>query len=117
MTCSICIDLFSVPVVTPCGHLFCYKCLFKWIKSKTRCPQCRNRITTVPYPCFLMENLVEELLLKFPDQKTQDRIQEDRSLYKSLKKPWNTCQHDGCCNLPFGESDFDSYSGDEEFSE
>jgi hypothetical protein len=30
--------------LSPCGHFFHYKCLFKWVQKKRECPMCRVRI-------------------------------------------------------------------------
>ena len=29
-------------VVTPCNHLYCSSCFFKWMKEKRTCPACRK---------------------------------------------------------------------------
>ncbi|KAJ6940063.1 hypothetical protein NC651_006265 [Populus alba x Populus x berolinensis] len=42
--CNICFDLAQDPIVTLCGHLFCWPCLYKWLHfhSKSReCPVCK----------------------------------------------------------------------------
>lgn len=47
-TCSICLDLFTVPVTLDCGHNFCQACITQcWGKGPTDaacCPQCRARV-------------------------------------------------------------------------
>ncbi len=44
LQCSICMDLFTDPVSTPCGHNFCKSCLNQcWDNSQTyNCPACRT---------------------------------------------------------------------------
>jgi len=41
--CHICLDTASEPVVTVCGHLFCWPCLSQWIKMPggDACPVCK----------------------------------------------------------------------------
>ncbi|KAB5568971.1 hypothetical protein DKX38_002764 [Salix brachista] len=42
--CNICFDLAQDPIVTLCGHLFCWPCVYKWLHfhSKSReCPVCK----------------------------------------------------------------------------
>jgi hypothetical protein len=41
-------------VFTPCGHLFCVKCLLSWWELSTTCPMCRGEIAT-----FDAENVAE----------------------------------------------------------
>ncbi|KAI7747723.1 hypothetical protein M8C21_032990 [Ambrosia artemisiifolia] len=49
--CNICLDSVQDPVVTLCGHLYCWSCIYKWIhhqkspsesleKKNPRCPVC-----------------------------------------------------------------------------
>ncbi|CAI5638655.1 unnamed protein product [Oreochromis niloticus] len=42
--CSICWDVFTDPVSTPCGHNFCKNCISQhWdISEKCQCPMCKN---------------------------------------------------------------------------
>ncbi|XP_026097004.1 bloodthirsty-related gene family, member 30 [Carassius auratus] len=44
LTCSICLDLFSEPVSTPCGHNFCQGCIGGyWASSSVcTCPLCKR---------------------------------------------------------------------------
>ena len=46
-SCSVCLEVFTDPIVMPCCHTFCLKCLEKTARTaRTRgeitCPQCRN---------------------------------------------------------------------------
>ncbi len=50
LQCSICLDVFTEPVSTPCGHSFCKTCLNKcWDNSQTcSCPYCKETFSTRP---------------------------------------------------------------------
>lgn len=37
--CNICLDLVQDPVVTICGHLYCWPCIYKWIQSQNSCTE------------------------------------------------------------------------------
>lgn len=52
--CSICLDFARDPVVTLCGHLYCWPCIYKWFNSQSvapapnelpRCPVCKAEIS------------------------------------------------------------------------
>ncbi|CAD8165172.1 unnamed protein product [Paramecium pentaurelia] len=52
--CKICLDLATEPVITPCGHLYCWQCLYTWAQKKNPlvCPYCSNvfeleKVTTI----------------------------------------------------------------------
>ncbi|KAK1431181.1 hypothetical protein QVD17_14466 [Tagetes erecta] len=38
--CNICFDLARDPIVTLCGHLFCWPCLYKWLHFHSYCHEC-----------------------------------------------------------------------------
>lgn len=43
-SCNICMEMASDPVVTLCGHLYCWPCLYRWLhtqKSVRTCPVCK----------------------------------------------------------------------------
>lgn len=47
--CSICLEQATEPVVTLCGHLFCWPCLAKWMdgpmSAHNTCPVCKSLIS------------------------------------------------------------------------
>lgn len=58
LVCSICLELFRVPVTLPCGHNFCKRCIGDhWDKQKQAsagtdasytCPECRRGFKRCP---------------------------------------------------------------------
>ncbi|KAL3999799.1 hypothetical protein ACER0C_007570 [Sarotherodon galilaeus] len=48
--CSICLDVFTDPVSTPCGHNFCKNCISQhWdISERCQCPVCKKVFQTRP---------------------------------------------------------------------
>ncbi|KAL0091427.1 hypothetical protein J3Q64DRAFT_1723595 [Phycomyces blakesleeanus] len=38
--CNICFDTATYPVLTLCGHLFCWSCLGQWLNQQSRNPTC-----------------------------------------------------------------------------
>ncbi|PHJ23677.1 zinc c3hc4 type (ring finger) domain-containing protein [Cystoisospora suis] len=45
--CNICFDEATDPVVTRCGHLFCWRCLHAWLqRGANECPVCKGYTTT-----------------------------------------------------------------------
>ncbi|XP_036452749.1 E3 ubiquitin-protein ligase TRIM39-like isoform X2 [Colossoma macropomum] len=51
--CSICLDVFTDPVTTPCGHNFCMVCLKECWDSSSRCqcPVCKTDFSKRPELC------------------------------------------------------------------
>lgn len=50
LTCSICLDLFTDPVSTPCGHNFCQACIGGYWASSvvSTCPLCKHQFEGRP---------------------------------------------------------------------
>ncbi|KAL3978843.1 hypothetical protein ACER0C_019905 [Sarotherodon galilaeus] len=48
--CSICLDVFTDPVTTPCGHNFCKDCITQhWdMSQRCQCPMCKETFCTRP---------------------------------------------------------------------
>mmetsp|Transcript_1305 Transcript_1305/g.3080 ORF Transcript_1305/g.3080 Transcript_1305/m.3080 type:complete len:180 (+) Transcript_1305:421-960(+) len=38
--CNICLELSRDPVVTFCGHLYCWPCLYRWLQVEGKCRTC-----------------------------------------------------------------------------
>ncbi|XP_059905213.1 E3 ubiquitin-protein ligase TRIM39-like [Gadus macrocephalus] len=47
-SCSICLDVLSNPVTTPCGHNFCRTCITKYWDEEVKCPFCNELFNTRP---------------------------------------------------------------------
>ena len=50
-TCPICFDLITKNknvCSTPCGHVFCFKCIVKCLNTSNTCPFCRTEINDKP---------------------------------------------------------------------
>ncbi|XP_020082739.1 uncharacterized protein LOC109706358 [Ananas comosus] len=48
--CNICFEVAKEPVVTPCGHLFCWPCLYQWLHAHSEhseCPVCKGEVLEV----------------------------------------------------------------------
>ncbi|KAL3846224.1 hypothetical protein ACJIZ3_003627 [Penstemon smallii] len=46
--CNICLELAKDPVLTCCGHLFCWPCLYRWLhlhSDAKECPVCKGEVT------------------------------------------------------------------------
>ncbi|KAF5903697.1 outer dense fiber protein 2 isoform X1, partial [Clarias magur] len=48
LLCSICLDVFTDPVTTPCGHNFCKSCLAQCWEKTYNCPMCKEKFTKRP---------------------------------------------------------------------
>lgn len=75
LTCSICLELFKVPVTTPCGHNFCGSCLDEtWTVQGApfQCPQCRTAYPARPQLrkntvlCAVVEQFAQAELARAP---------------------------------------------------
>ncbi|KAH9928114.1 uncharacterized protein B0H18DRAFT_1118135 [Fomitopsis serialis] len=78
MTCAICSSVYSRPIVTQCGHAFCWSCLYDWLRSvalhnertygqeprqEYTCPQCRTVLTEKPYEDLTLKDIALQVAL------------------------------------------------------
>ncbi|XP_072312869.1 E3 ubiquitin/ISG15 ligase TRIM25-like [Eucyclogobius newberryi] len=73
--CSICLEVFSEPVSTPCGHNFCKRCISEaWApEGPCTCPLCKevfHRRPQFKVNCFLLE-MVSKFKLEAEKSKSQ----------------------------------------------
>ncbi|XP_059208626.1 E3 ubiquitin-protein ligase TRIM21-like [Centropristis striata] len=76
--CSICLDVFTDPVSTPCGHNFCKKCITKhWdVSVQCQCPNCKKMFSTRPE--LQVNTFVSEMVAHFR-QSAQQRASSSSS--------------------------------------
>lgn len=78
LSCPICFDIFSDPVVLSCSHSFCRACLQRWWSERRRdaCPLCKEISSFRSPPCNLaLKNLCETFTLerrKNPPKEPED---------------------------------------------
>lgn len=65
LLCPICLDVFNLPVSTPCGHNFCKDCLQEYWHSAehSQCPVCKQKFYRRPE--FKVNTLISEVVSQF----------------------------------------------------
>lgn len=84
--CNICLDMARDPVVTCCGHLFCWPCLYRWLhlhSEAKECPICKGEMTTKSVtPIYGRGNptrvVEEDSSLKIPHRPQAERVESWR---------------------------------------
>ncbi|XP_043941903.1 zinc-binding protein A33-like [Protopterus annectens] len=89
LTCAVCLELFSDPVIVECGHNFCRFCINKvWDTSeKLFCPVCREVFFVRKYiKNRLLANQVDTVLKQDQVEKGTVSGQEDEEAYNHCVK-------------------------------
>ncbi|XP_059906760.1 E3 ubiquitin-protein ligase TRIM39-like [Gadus macrocephalus] len=87
LSCPICLDVFSSPVTTPCGHNFCRTCITNFLDEQFRykCPVCKELFHT--RPDFRVNTLLSEMVGQF---RTSVRVKE-KPCVESVEIPCDVC--------------------------
>ncbi|XP_078022683.1 E3 ubiquitin-protein ligase TRIM21-like [Epinephelus lanceolatus] len=82
--CCICLDVFTDPVSTPCGHNFCKNCITKhWDTSyRCQCPLCKETFTI--RPDLRVNTLLTEMVAQFR-QSAQQKASSSSSQQQAAK--------------------------------
>ncbi|XP_056244165.1 E3 ubiquitin-protein ligase TRIM39-like [Seriola aureovittata] len=91
--CSICLDVFTDPVTSPCGHNFCNKCITgHWdVNVQCQCPICKRRYNTRPE--LHVNTFISEMAAQFRQsvqQKTSSSSSEQQAA-KPGEVPCDVC--------------------------
>ena len=88
--CPICLEIFSYPVQTNCGHLFCGSCVLacwdhtSWLLNPMPCPMCRQTITLI----FLNFNGSEAENVMQERPHLVDKIGSYNRRFSGAPRPW-----------------------------
>ncbi|XP_063322571.1 E3 ubiquitin-protein ligase TRIM11-like isoform X2 [Pelmatolapia mariae] len=82
--CSICLDVFTDPVSTPCGHNFCKNCISQhWdISYRCQCPMCKKVFQTRPE--LHVNTFISEMVSQFR-REAQQKVNSSSSEQQAAK--------------------------------
>ena len=82
--CSICLDVFTDPVTTPCGHNFCKNCITEHWNSNDQylCPMCKEVFNIRPY--LRVNKVLPEVVAQFR-QEAQQKASSSSSEQQAAK--------------------------------
>ncbi|XP_015801796.3 E3 ubiquitin-protein ligase TRIM39 [Nothobranchius furzeri] len=62
LLCSICMETFTNPVTTSCGHTFCKKCLdLSMLYSDQMCPLCKKYFSKIPEVNIVLREVIQQI--------------------------------------------------------
>ncbi|KAM3618222.1 uncharacterized protein V6R79_017542 [Siganus canaliculatus] len=88
LSCPICFQFYSDPVVLPCGHSYCRECIWKTSNTVNnnnnptvqRCPECREEFQSVEtlQKNFKLSSIIEGFRASMPQQDGQPETEPER---------------------------------------
>ncbi|XP_075947749.1 E3 ubiquitin-protein ligase TRIM21-like [Anarhichas minor] len=89
--CSICLDVFTDPVTTPCGHNFCKNCINEhWNTSdRCQCPMCKEGFNT--RPDLRINTFISEMVAQFRQSAQQKTSSSEQQESKPGEVPCDVC--------------------------
>ncbi|KAM8750166.1 E3 ubiquitin-protein ligase TRIM21-like [Acanthopagrus schlegelii] len=91
--CSICLDVFTDPVSTPCGHNFCKTCITKhWDRNvPCQCPNCKKTFNTRPE--LQVNTFISEMAAQFRQsaQQKASSSSSEQQVSKPGEVPCDVC--------------------------
>ncbi|XP_050969650.1 E3 ubiquitin-protein ligase TRIM39-like [Labeo rohita] len=103
LTCSICLDVFTDPVTTSCGHNFCMVCI-KSHRDRSPCPRCPLCGSALdPKQDFNINRTIKEIAESITRKRTQEKseVSCDSCPEKKMRTAIKSCLH---CGTSFCES-------------
>uniref|UniRef100_A0A3Q2PUP1 E3 ubiquitin-protein ligase TRIM21-like n=1 Tax=Fundulus heteroclitus TaxID=8078 RepID=A0A3Q2PUP1_FUNHE len=83
--CSICLDVFTDPVSTPCGHNFCKICITRYweVNVPYNCPMCKELFTSRPQ--LRVNTFIKEMVAQFRHEGQQEATSSSSSEQQATK--------------------------------
>lgn len=91
LTCAICLQLYSDPVIFPCHHVFCKACVQPLVENARTgnllCPECRNQCDSAALQTAFMINTLRDVYDKLRNERSGFVNVRERVSVTSLPPP------------------------------
>ena len=95
--CAICNEKLKSPVVTTCGHAFCWRCLNEYMKNNIKCPLCQTKFEKSSFTAIFGHGIEDPNIEDLPPPPKQDEMDyeppkpNDNNNFQEqpYQRPWN----------------------------